>query len=447
LPKLEMLLRPAYWRTVARWESFIETSERWSPDRLAAHQLQELQSLVQHAYDNVPYYTRLFDAAAIEPRDIKALEDVRHIPTIGKRDLQEHLTELLATNIPARRRKYSTSGGSTGIPVGFYHDRRATSAKGSAFMIAQWRRVGYEPGDRSAILRGTVVSNGDLTEVLPFRNALLMSSYHLTDDLMPTYLERLRAFRPKYIQAYPSSITLLARYMLEHDEKPLLGLRAVLCGSENIYDGQRHQIEQAFQSRVFSWYGQSEVVCLAGECEHDGRLHIFPQYGITELLDTDNKPITQPGTVGEIVGTGFLSRAMPLIRYRTMDMASYAPGTCEMCHRPYKLLERIEGRLQEFIVTSTGRYISMTAINMHSPVFDNVRQFRFYQDTPGSVTLRVVPKSTYNPLADKDQIGKELAVKLGNDVSLSIEVVDEISRGPRGKYRFLEQKLPLTFGD
>jgi phenylacetate-coenzyme A ligase PaaK-like adenylate-forming protein len=283
LPKLEMLMRPAYWRTVARWESFIATSERWSPDRLAAHQLQQLQGLVQHAYDNVPYYARLFDAAAIEPGDIKALEDIRHLPTIGKRDLQEHLTELLATNIPARRTKYSTTGGSTGIPVGFYHDRRATSAKASAFMIAQWRRVGYEPGDSSAILRGGVVSNGDITEVLPFRNALLMSSYHLTDDLMPKYLERLRAFRPKYIQAYPSSITLLARYMLEHDEKPLLGLRAILCGSENIYDWQRLQIEQAFQSRVFSWYGQSEVVCLAGECEHDRRLHIFPQYGITEL--------------------------------------------------------------------------------------------------------------------------------------------------------------------
>ena len=89
----------------------------------------------------------------------------------------------------------------------------------------------------------------------------------------------------------------------------------------------------------------------------------------------------------------------------------------------------------------------MTAINMHSHVFDNVQQFRFYQDTPGKVTLKVLPKATYDPSADERRIRTELAPKLGDDLRLTIEVVDRIPTSPRGKHGFLEQKLSLTIGD
>jgi phenylacetate-CoA ligase len=442
----ETFARRPFWRRVEECRAFVDESERWSMERLEAYQLGKIQALLHHAYDNVPYYRRVFDDLSMKPDDVKHLDDLRHLPTIGKRELQDNLSGLLATNIPARRRAYFTTGGSTGTPVGFYHDRVDTRAREWAFMSTQWARVGYRDGDRTAILRGTVISKG-LFEPEPLQNALLMSSYHLTDDRIPLYLERLRAFRPAFVRAYPSSISLVARYMLEHAEPPINGLRAILCGSENLYDWQRDQIETAFQTRVYSWYGQSEAVCLAGECEHDSRLHIFPQYGYVEILDEEERRLVEPGKTGEIVATGFLTRAMPLIRYRTMDVASFAPGTCESCGRPYRLFERVEGRLQEYIVTATGRHISMTAINMHSPVFDNVQQFRFYQDTPGRVTLKVLPKSTYDTSADDRRIRSELAPKLGNDLALTIEPVDDIPRTPRGKHGFLDQKLPLTIGD
>jgi phenylacetate-CoA ligase len=282
--------------------------------------------------------------------------------------------------------------------------------------------------------------------VSPFHNSLIMSSYHLTDDRIPLYLARLRAFRPKFIQAYPSSAMLLAQHMLDNGEPPLEGMAAVLCGSENVYAWQRELIERAFGCRVFSRYGQSELVSLAGECESDARLHIFPQYGITELVDESGRQITMPGQIGEVVGTGFINRAMPLVRYRTMDVASSAEGTCNLCGRPYPRFERIEGRLHEFIVTSSGRHISMAAVNMHSPIFDNVRQFRFHQDTPGRLLMRLVPKPSYNA-DDERRIKTELAPKLGSDTLLELEIVETIPHGAGEKYRFLEQKLPLRFGD
>lgn len=431
-------------RTVTEWHAFLAESERWSEDELHAYAMEQLSDLLRHAYEHVPYYRAVFDGLGARPEDIRQLEDLRSLPTLSKRELQDRQEELLASNVRPRDRVYSTTGGSTGEPVGFFHDRD-TSAKEWAFMTTQWERVGFRAGDRTAILRGTVVRGERLFERAPFQNAVIMSSYHLTEGRLPLYLAKLRQFRPRFLRAYPSAATLVARFMLEHAEPPIQELEAILCGSENLYDWQRQQIQEAFGCRVFSWYGQSERVSLAGECEHDSRLHLFPQYGITELLDEAGGAVEEPGRLGEIVATGFLTRAMPLIRYRTADVAVFASGTCEACRRPYKLLDRVEGRLQEFIVSRSGRYISMTAINMHSSVFDNVHQFRFRQSVPGKLMLSILPKPAYSTARDEARIRSELAPKLGPDIHLDVELVAEIPRTGRGKFRFLDQELPGPF--
>jgi len=257
-------------------------------------------------------------------------------------------------------------------------------------------------------------------------------------------IERLRDFRPRFLQAYPSAATIIARFMLKHETPRVESLRAVLCGSENLYDWQRTLIEEAFGRRVYGWYGQSECVALAGECEHSHRLHVFPQYGFTELLDQDGKAVTEPGGVGEIVATSLHARAMPLIRYRTGDVGVRGAELCSLCGRPYQLFERIEGRLHEFIVSSTGRYISMTAINMHSDVFENVRQFRFLQEERGHVKLLVRASPEFSLATDRPKIQAALRPKLGSDMSLEIELVDDLPPSRSGKFHFLDQRLSVA---
>jgi phenylacetate-CoA ligase len=444
---LHRLTRPRFWRQVRAWRRFLDESQRWPAERLNAWQLERLRALVEHASAHVPYYRELFAEIGMEEGDLRGLPELARIPTMSKADLQERAGDLISRAHPEEIRSYSTTGGSTGVPVGFWFDNPQSVTAERAFIAALWSRVGYREGDRTAVLRGEVVSGGAPWELRPRDAQLRVSSYHLTDTLIPRLLERIRRFRPRFIQGYPSSLALVARHMVEHDESPVDGVRALLCGSENLYDWQREQLERAFRCRPFSWYGLSERVVLAGECEHDRALHVFPQYGITELIDAGGRPIERPGEVGEIVGTGLTNRSMPLIRYRTQDAAVWADGPCPRCGRPYRRLERIEGRLQEFIVAASGRPVSMAAINMHTGVFDNVRQFRFYQDTPGRVVLRVVPAPSFGP-ADDERIRRELAPKLGSDIELvAIEPVRDIPPGPSGKQRFLDQRLPVNLGD
>jgi phenylacetate-CoA ligase len=98
------------------------------------------------------------------------------------------------------------------------------------------------------------------------------------------------------------------------------------------------------------------------------------------------------------------------------------------------------------MISGTGRVISMTAINMHSPVFDNVSQFRFAQRNAGHVVLRIVPRASYEPQRDEQRIRAELGPKLGADTTLELVLVDELRRSASGKVSFIDQELPSPFG-
>jgi phenylacetate-CoA ligase len=267
----------------------------------------------------------------------------------------------------------------------------------------------------------------------------------MTEENLPRYVELIRKFKPKYIQAFPSSITILARYMDENATECFPGLRAILCGSENIAQWQRDLLKAVFQCRVFSWYGQSEQVAFASECEVSQCYHIFPEYGIFELVDRKGRQIINPGKIGEIVATGFNNAAVPFLRYRTGDLAQYADFVCE-CGRHHTLLHRIEGRANEYLVDHNGNLIPWNAIWLTRDVinadFKGIRHFQFVQDTPGEVLMNIVPGQDYDERAS-GQMFAALRARLGDNMDLTVKPVDSIPRSEAGKHRWLIQNLPL----
>jgi len=265
----------------------------------------------------------------------------------------------------------------------------------------------------------------------------------MSDENLPLYIEALRKFKPDFFHVYASSVYILADYMKRHNIEPFPSLKCILAGSENVYAHQRQFIEEVFKCRMFSHYGQTEEVCLAGECEKSSDYHIFWQYGYTEIRNVHGLPVSEEGEEGEIIATGFDNFAMPLIRYKTMDIAENTLRKCS-CGRNYKLVSRVKGRIQEVLVTPSGRYISMTVINsIHEDVFNNVRQFQLYQDDPSCCTFYIVIKKDYSEATEK-AIYRALKEKL-DDLEVRIKYVEEIPKTPAGKQRVIIQKLPVKF--
>jgi phenylacetate-CoA ligase len=423
------------------WKAFLRDSADWSADRLASHQLAELQRVVSDAWQHAPAWRRLYDAAGIAPDELRTLDDVRRLPFVDKTIIR---ADLEGFSIAMDGRTRTSTGGSTGLPFELYRDPRAF-ARELASKAHQYERIGWHEGDHQLVLRGLPIDTPDHMTLVPEFAELRCSSYHLVADTMESYRHAAFDYRPDWLRCYPSCGQLFAQF-LEDTGRSFPPLKGVLCASENLYESQKTLLARVFNTRVFSHYGHYELATLAGFCEHRDTYHVLPQYGCAELVAPDGTRVIEPGRIGEIAGTSFINRGTPLIRYRTGDFAMLDGWSCDACNRPYQIWSRIEGRLHEFIVTSAGRLISMTALNAHDDTFDEVRQFQYVQERAGEVRLEYVPRGSWDATVDS-RIAARLAPKLGTDITLRIHPVETIEVTGRGKHRFLIQKLPLVPGD
>lgn len=443
----ELLILLLHYKLYRETYKFLKISQWWSKEQLEDYQLYQLNKLLCHVYENVPYYTKIFDNLCLKPKDIRTFKDLQKLPFLTRESVRNNINDLKARNYPEYKFGYTTTGGTNGIPLGLYEERSVSFIKELAYFQIAFDRINCTFKDKFVILRGAVIPSADKGKFWKyslFGRCLFLSSYHLNQENLPKYIEKIRKFKPKFITTYPSTIAILAGFMKKNNLEPFPSLKAIICGAENLYDWQRDLLENFFQCRVFEGYGHSEQAVHAAACEKSNYFHVFPEYGIFELIDKNGKPVNKENETGEIVATGFKNYIFPFIRYKTGDFGVYTNQKCS-CGRNYPILKKIEGRrLQEFIITKNNRPIPLTAMNMHSDVFDNVKQLQFYQDKKSEVILKIVKADSYTE-KDTEYIKQELSKKLGNDIDIIIQSVDEIPRTTRGKYNFIIQKLPIKF--
>ena len=97
------------------------------------------------------------------------------------------------------------------------------------------------------------------------------------------------------------------------------------------------------------------------------------------------------------------------------------------------------------LVTIGGAYVSLAAINIHSDEFDHLVRYKFVQDEPGVVDLQIVPGKSYCP-QDGEQIKRLLEDKVNHTIRFNIKQKGNLEVMKNGKYKIIEQKIPLTFG-
>lgn len=420
-----------------KWKRFLDQTSLWSIKEIQNYQTIQLKKIISYAFNKSKGYKKLFTEHGINVKDLDSLKDITKIPFTTKEMFRDKYEEF-STQI--KERFYTTTSGSTGIPLGMYRDP-ISFAKELASKAHQYERVGWYEGCRQMVFRGLPINTPDHTEYFPEYNELRCSSYYLIPEQMEIYRKKAWEFKPDFIKCYPSSGYIFAKF-LKDSNASFPPIKSILCASENLYEHQKKLLSETFKCRVFSHYGHQEMSTLAGFCELEDTYHVLPHYGYTELLDKNGKIVNKKGEVGEIVSTSFIMKATPFIRYRTMDLAVYGGDRCRSCDRPYQIWKRIEGRSQEFVATINNRYISMTSINMHDDIFDQLYQFQFFQKKKGEVTFNYLPKKKLNKKS-LNQIKEKLHSKFEHDIILKTREVSEIPPTANGKYKFLIQKIDL----
>lgn len=431
-----------------RYIAWLHETEEWPRAKLDAMQAERLQQLIQHAYDNVPYYRHLFDERGLHPADIAGPQDLIKLPVLTKQVVRANLPDLVARNVSADKLYYVMTGGTTGVPLGFYHEKDVTQPHEAAFMYRQWTWAGYRFGDRVALLRPYAFTHQDRAgqphwwDYCAIDNSLLLSNYLMGQSTLPLYVDKLREFRPEFIQSFPSALYVLARYVLDHHIGDIVP-RAIFTEFEQLYPAQRALIEEAFGCPVLAGYGNSERTVDAVECLARSGYHVGLEYGVVEITDEAGQPVPA-GEVGLITSTGLDTQCMPFIRYQTGDVARWQAEPCS-CGRELPLLTDLVGRWQhEVVVTRDERYIPITTLNTHNTAFDHVEAYQYYQDTAGQLVVKIVPLPAYAE-ADTSRIQQALLAKLHGQMQIQVVFVPEIPRTRRGKHRMLIQELPVSF--
>jgi len=426
---------PAYRRTMARQGFF----DRLSREEIRAYQEKRLGEILAYATAQVPAYRSL--QQVVERHS--PFEAIKFFPFTSKRDLQENRQQYLSRDFERIPHYELTTGGTSGNQLHFFVDNDSQIVD-TAFQHRLWRRVGYHPGIPKATFRGVSFSHlkpGCYWQENPIYNELQFSPFHMNNQTLPAYVEQLIRYRPQYLHGYPSAIELLAEFIIrEGRQEDLPRIKAAFLISEGFAGQQRERIEAAFQTRVFSFYGHSERIIMAGECEANETYHQFPDYGFIEIVDENGNACDEPGSRGELVGTGFLCRSMPLIRYQTGDLATRCEAPCA-CGRCWDRFTNVEGRWkQDIIYGKNGSRLSTTALNMHSSIFDKVMRYQYFQEKVGECELRieVAPEFTEK---DRQAIAQAYAKKIGQELTMEIAVVDQIPLTPRGKLKLLVSKI------
>lgn len=370
-------------------------------------------------------------------------------PLMDKETIKHRLGDFLSVESGARRLPMFT-GGSTAVPMTFYLTKGVSRAKEWAAFGALADRFKTDGCGTSLALRGRSVgtairAGGRLWSYEPIKRQLILSSDHLEARYMEAYVDAIRQWQPAHIHAFPSALYPLVRWIYENDQCDLFeSVQGVLLTSESVFPYQLALFKKVFHCPVIVHYGHTERVLFAHTLPDDSRYFFWPHYGHFELIDANGEAVTTPGEIGEIVGTSLDSKVMPFVRYRTGDFAVLSDRPPPSGYEGFPVCERIEGRVQEFVVCRDRRLISVTTLGAaHFEELERCARIQYEQHKEGELLLRVVPLAgTLN--VDTASIAKAVEEKTQGGCSVQVELVSEIPLTRQGKQRLLQQHLDIS---
>ena len=435
-------------RYAGQYDSFQKSmaQTQWQGlSELKEFQDEKLRIIVNHAFKTVPYYREIFDRRKLKPGDIKTQNDLNKLPLLTREDIKRNFKHLISSDFNHRKLKYGHTSGTTGSPLEIGYDDSVVYATYAA-LDRQYEWAGCRlarNGDRIAVLRGNVIV--PLSQKSPpfwrhnkLHNQLMLSSFHLSPQNLPFYMEEVEKFSPAVLDGYPSTLYVLAKFLKNNARK--YPARAAISSSETLYDFQRETIEESFQCKVFDYYALAERNVFATECDrHEGH-HLCMEYGISEILDRNNEPLPK-GQSGWLVGTSLHNFGMPLIRYVTNDMTALREQNCS-CGRELELMEDVTTKAEDTLTLRDGRMISPSVLTHPFKPLNSVEASQIIQKEHDRIIIKVVPRQDYSQ-ADTAHLIREMKARLGDDVRVEIQMVDQLERSSSGKFRWVISEVPL----
>jgi len=408
---------------MAFWNARHETM----PDpELDALQLKQLKALTHRLYDYSPFYRERMTQQGVHPDDVRSLEDVSKLPFMYKRDLRDMEMSKLFTAPNRELVRFHASSGTTGTPtiVGYTHNDITNWAESLARGLAS---AGLGQDDILQVAYTYGLFTGGL--------GLHYGAERLGATVVPAstgnserQLEMIRRLGVTAIACTPSYLMHLGEVAgrMKLDVRSTK-LRTGILGAEPWSEGMRQRMEDSLGVKAINIYGTSELSGpLWCECTEQDGMHAWRDQTMIEVVNPETGERLGPGEKGELVVTMLLKEAVPIVRYRTGDIATIEEERCA-CGRTHPRLGRITGRVDDMLIVR-GINVFPSQIEyvlMQSPELGN--EFQIVLERTGAlddmlVKVELRPAGFKDNVAELECLKERISSRLRNTLSISAEV-------------------------
>ena len=414
---------------------------RLSIDEICMLNWMKRKAIVEYAYSYIPFYKSFYESNGFHPSMLKSEEDWIKVPILEKEIVRNNVESMKNPDVKSSIVGYATTGGSTGMPLKIYVDKRFH------WEILGWRMFklwGISPAANMGIIHRRV-PNTYFAKVknrllwFPTRRAYLNASA-ISEISLRKFICEIRDKKIEWLQGYVGGLENLADYIINNHIE-LHHLKLVWSTSAPLLKHVRRKLERAFHCKIMDQYGCCEIANIAMQgpaCEH---LHINCDVVYVEAVSNGQRVIDEEG---ELLVTNLESKVFPLIRYRLGDKGTLLSHHCR-CGNPFPLLKQIEGRISDAIYTPKGLYVDgcylTTLFDEFSELFS---QFQLYQAKDYSITLKVkIYQDNIETRKALKKIQSILEKNTNYEIPIRILVVEHID-DDRGKIRYIISEIALN---
>jgi phenylacetate-CoA ligase len=409
----------------------MQNEKRDTADLLEEQRLSLLE-LIGHAAANVPFYKQYFEQHGLSMLDFDSVDDIVKLPIVNKKIIIERPTDFLDERLDASRLIEFKTSGSTGVKFVF-KGTDSMFKKEAAFVTRAYRAHGSDLyRDWSYWIRRYVPENagGPLFKTDHELRRMYMSAYHLNNKSVHEYAALINKHRYKTISTYPSTAYSLA-CLLDEENLSIPFIKSIHLASEMLIDEWAAKIKAVLPGvKVKAHYGQMEKCSFFHQTDSDHYVDNV-EYGVTEFIES--------GDQAKVIGTGFLNRAMPFIRYDTGDTVEPLDKAIAGKGLPIRV-KKFVGRTDDIIITPEGN--RLPGVNFYTMMYKipGVKMFQIVQEARDEVRVRIVPNSDWtDSMAAKTRT--KLAERLGS-MNIYIEECAEIPRSSvTGKIRCVYNRV------
>lgn len=362
-------------------------------------------------------------------------------PILEKKDLLSNLENI--KTIHENDGIVSLTGGTTGASMKVLYTKEDMQER---FAILDHFRAkhGYSLGKKTAWFSGkNLITQKDIAKGrcahYDYKNKIrFYSTFMINSKSFEVYWRDLEKFQPEFIVGFPSSVCELCKIAKSKGLKLNHKVNIFFPTAETVLDEHRILISEILGCKLVDQYASSEGAPFILECEYGG-LHIHPLTGIFEVVDEN----LQPAHSGEMLVTSFTTHGTPLIRYRIGDSITLADSLTKcVCGSIFPLVERIEGRTNDYILSPTHGKVNLGNISNSTKDTKGIVCFQLIQNNINAIEVKLVVNKEYDSKQESNFIAA-LRERVGDSIQLSINYMDDIPKEKSGKFRIVKNNLKV----